>query len=260
MITPELVPAVERCKKRVNAHHAVPNESHAAVAPATTAEDKKNHKAAPDTQAKVPEKSTAVCVPSPNSLRPTRPQSRATTMTSPHRATPPFTRKSHEMTRSKSLLILLPLRLRLSGRPGCRQTRKCGSKHTKTSFPFFKRYRQTFEIVPRHRIPKGTFVPKGVLTFTHATSRQGEVLGRKALIAYPGNWLNQADYYDPKQLATYTADRDAIRAMLALAVNTGSKLKHTMFRKYRYQTCVSTRTLHWQRRRVHATAASVRRY
>lgn len=84
----------------------------------------------------------------------------------------------------------------------------------------------TFKLRPKSTLPKGTFAPRAVNTFTYKTAPTGAVLGRKVRISFPGNQLAQAKHYDPRILATYTADRDAIRLVLAFAVHLGLQLRH----------------------------------
>lgn len=92
------------------------------------------------------------------------------------------------------------------------------------------------------------------MTFTYKTEQPtGAVVGRKARIAYPGNQLVQDKHFDPAPIATYTADRDAVRFVLSFAVNVSTprrrmKLRHldlkTAFLHEKYEGLVALYMLH----------------
>ncbi len=84
----------------------------------------------------------------------------------------------------------------------------------------------TFTLVPKATLPHVTRVPRPVWTFTRKLGPNGNVSQCKARIAYPDDRLQPGLHLDPKTIATYFADRDSIRAVLALAACQKLTLRH----------------------------------
>lgn len=221
-----MIPAVEGYKPRVNAHHVIPTEAHAARGLAadgdrtntprrTKASQRKRKmhdkrlavsRKSEDSNAELPlQDSTAVYATSSTSLNSTRQQCQSSTPTASHMATPAPPNTLKQARRSAHAE-----QWDTEYREEMEALKDAGA----------------FKIVPRSELPRGAFVPKGDWSFTHQTAKTGDVIGRKARLAYLGNSLAQELHYDPSQLATHTADRDAIPIVLALAVSTGMTLKH----------------------------------
>lgn len=54
----------------------------------------------------------------------------------------------------------------------------------------------------------------------------GQLVGFKARIVYPGNRLTSGIHYDPKETATYSADRDSLRFVISRAAQDDHEIYH----------------------------------
>lgn len=84
----------------------------------------------------------------------------------------------------------------------------------------------TFNMVDRRTLPRNDFVPRAQIRFTYKENDIYEVVGFKARIVYPGNRLVDGVHYDSKETSTYSADRDSLRFLIALASQRGYQLFH----------------------------------
>lgn len=84
----------------------------------------------------------------------------------------------------------------------------------------------TFATVPRNSLPRNTFIPRAQVTFAYKENDDGQVIGFRARIVYPGNRLISGLHYDPKETATYAADRDSVRFVIAIASQCNHRLYH----------------------------------
>ena len=84
----------------------------------------------------------------------------------------------------------------------------------------------TFKYVAEKTVKKRSLVPKAVVRFTYKLDDKGRVSAHKARVAYPGHRLHAGVHYDPRALATYAADRDTIRLLLAIAVTHKLQINH----------------------------------
>lgn len=75
----------------------------------------------------------------------------------------------------------------------------------------------TFVSVPRHSLPKNTIVPRAQMRFAYKEDDDGYLVGFKARIVYPDDRLTPGVHYDAKETSTYSADRDALRLVIAIA-------------------------------------------
>lgn len=84
----------------------------------------------------------------------------------------------------------------------------------------------TFNLVDKRSLPRGTLVPRAQIKFVYKENDDGQVIGFKARIVYPGNRLTDGVHYDSKDTATYSADRDSLRFVIALASQQAHQLYH----------------------------------
>ena len=84
----------------------------------------------------------------------------------------------------------------------------------------------TFKPVDRRQLPRNTVIPRAQVRFAYKEDDDGRVIGFKARVVYPGNRLEADVHYDAQETATFSADRDSIRLIIALAAQNGHALKH----------------------------------
>lgn len=84
----------------------------------------------------------------------------------------------------------------------------------------------TFKYISRTKIPGGTPIHKAVLKFSYKYTREGTVKGYKVRFSFPGNRLEPWLHYNPHELSVYSADRDTVRLMLAIAAEEKLTIKH----------------------------------
>lgn len=84
----------------------------------------------------------------------------------------------------------------------------------------------TFKYVDADSVPKNALVPHAIFRFVYKFDKDGNIAAHKARFAYPGHRLKAGIHYNPNSLATYAADRDTIRLVLALATEHGLDLNH----------------------------------
>lgn len=75
-------------------------------------------------------------------------------------------------------------------------------------------------------MPPPSRVPKAVVRVSYKMNSDGTVASHKARVAYPGHRLHANIHYDLRALATYAADRDTDRLLLAVAVTHGLQINH----------------------------------
>lgn len=85
---------------------------------------------------------------------------------------------------------------------------------------------RTFITVPKHSLPRGALVPRAQIRFVYKEDDTGHLTGFKARVVYPGDRLTPGLHYEPKDTATYSADRDALRLVIAIASRDGFELYH----------------------------------
>lgn len=84
----------------------------------------------------------------------------------------------------------------------------------------------TFNMVDKRSLPRNTLIPRAQIKFVYKEDDDGQVTGFKARIVYPGNRLIDGVHYDSKDTATYSADRDSLRFVIALASQRRFSLFH----------------------------------
>lgn len=84
----------------------------------------------------------------------------------------------------------------------------------------------TFTTVPRSSLPPKAFVPRAQIRFVYKENDFGQLIGFKARVLYPGDRLTPSVHYDPKATATYSADCDCLRIVIASAAQDEHQLYH----------------------------------
>lgn len=84
----------------------------------------------------------------------------------------------------------------------------------------------TFVPVSSESVQAGARVHRLVPTFTYKTNVHGIITGHKERHSFPGNHLKRGLHYDERQLAVHSADRAAVRLVMALVVHMGMQINH----------------------------------
>lgn len=85
---------------------------------------------------------------------------------------------------------------------------------------------ETFATVPRRSLPRNTIVPRAQVRLVYKEDDDGRLIGFRARIVYPGNRLISGLHYDARDTATFSADRDSLRIVIAIAAQKGYELYH----------------------------------
>lgn len=85
--------------------------------------------------------------------------------------------------------------------------------------------------ISRAQLPPGAKVYNPVVTFTYRHNLDGRFSGQKARITYPGHLLQLGRHYVPNYLAVTAGDRDSVRFLLSIAVNTDTAFQRIDLKK-----------------------------